>query len=39
MMAINNIYKNDLDKLVKWSDKWQMLGNVKAYKQHKETWM
>ena len=27
-MVINNIYKNDLDKLVKWSEKWQMLFNL-----------
>ena len=26
-MVINNMYKNDLDKLVKWSEKWQMLLN------------
>ena len=23
--------QNDLDKLVKWSEKWQLLGNVNAY--------
>ena len=27
MMVINNIYKNYLDKLVNWSEKWQMLFN------------
>ena len=27
LMVINNIYENDLDRLVKWSEKWQMLFN------------
>ena len=27
MMVINNIYKTNLDKLVKWSEKLQMLLN------------
>ena len=27
VMVINNIYKKDLDKLVKWSENWQMLLN------------
>ena len=34
--------QNDLDKLVKWSKKWQMLfhvGNVNAYIQDTGTWM
>ena len=26
-LEINKIYKDDIDKLVKWSDKWQMLFN------------
>ena len=31
-MVINNIYKNDLDKLVKWSEKRQMLFSYGKYK-------
>ena len=34
--------QNDLHRLVKWSEKWQMfsiLGNVNAYIQDMGTWM
>ena len=34
--------QNDLDRLVKWSEKWQIcsiLGNVNAYIQDMENWM
>ena len=27
-LEINKNYKNDIDKLVRWSEKWQMLFNV-----------
>ena len=31
--------QNNLDKLVKWSEKLQILGNVNAYIQDMETWI
>ena len=29
--------QDDIDKLVRWSEKWQMLGNVNVYTQDLET--
>ena len=34
--------QNNIDRLVKWSDKWQMLfnlGNINAYIQDMGNWM